>query len=60
LEQDFRYVDYNRAIQYLDRQIQEIDELKQTKLQQEDIGMFENLRSTLIKTSEEIVNKLNN
>ena len=60
LKQDFRYLDYNRAMQYFDRQIQEIDKLKQTKLQQEDINMFESLRSTLIKTREEIVNKLNN
>jgi hypothetical protein len=59
LEQDFRYVEYNRAIPYFDRQIKEIDELRQTAVQQEDISMFENLRSTLIKTREEIVNKLN-
>ncbi len=60
LEQDFRYVEYSRAVQYFDRQIQQIDELGQTELRQENMSMFENLRSTLIKTREEIVNKLNN
>jgi hypothetical protein len=60
LEQDFRYVEYSRAIHYFDKQLQEIDELKQTVLQQENIDMLENLRSTLIKTREEIVTKLNN
>jgi hypothetical protein len=60
LEQDFRYVEYSRAMQYFNRQIQQIDELGQTELRQENMSMFKNLRSTLIKTREEIVNKLNN
>ncbi len=49
LEQDFRYIEYSRARQYFDRQIQQINELRQTELLQEDMSMFENLRSTLIK-----------
>ena len=59
LKQDFRYVEYSRAMQYFDRQIQQIDEFQQSDRRQEDINTFENLRSVLIKTKDEIVNKLN-
>jgi hypothetical protein len=60
LEQDYRYVEFNRTINYFNRQFKELDELQHTNLRQDDKTMFENLKTTLIKTKEQIVNNLNN
>ncbi len=54
LRQDFRYVEYTKTLQYFDKQIIQIDELEQGNKH-----MFENLRTTLIKTRQDIVNQLN-
>ena len=58
LRQDFRHVEYNRAIYYFDRHIQEIEELRQAEPQQGNLHIFEDLKSTLLKTREKIVHRL--
>lgn len=58
LKQDIRYVEYDSAIKYFDHQIQEIDTLEQTSHQSEDLDTFEDLRSKLMMTKEEIVHNL--
>jgi len=59
LEQDYRYVSYRQAVNYLDRQLLEIENLKQSSGQVEQ-EIFDNLKLRLSKTREEIVSKLNN
>ena len=60
LEQDFRYVEYTRALSYINRQIRDIVELQNTGQLQEDTTIFKNLRTRLMKTRHKIISKLNN
>jgi hypothetical protein len=57
LKQDYRYVTYRRALKYLDRQLLEIEDIKQSS-EQADQEMYDNIKQRLSKTREEIVTKL--
>jgi hypothetical protein len=59
LRQDYRYVEYCRALHYLNKQIREIEELQKTESHQGDVSLFTDLKSTLLKTRDKIVRRLN-
>ena len=58
-KQDYRYVEYREALNYLDEQIKQIEEIRKTDSgDQENADLYEDLISVLQSTRNEIVTKL--
>jgi hypothetical protein len=57
-KQDYRYVAYDKALEYLDQQMQQIEELQKSDSGRQNADLYEDLISTLGNTRSVIVNRL--
>ena len=57
-KQDYRYVEYNQVLAYLDKKIKEIERFRREDSDQENKDLYDSLQNTLNNTKGEILERL--